>query len=72
MKKNYEIAGMSCGGCVNSVKKALLQVPDVENVEVQLNPPSAVIIMNRSIELDQLQAQLNKTGHYSIKELISL
>ena len=72
MKINYELAGMSCGGCVNSVKKALLQVPDVENVEVQLNPPSAVIAMNRSIELDQLQAQLNKTGHYSIKELISL
>lgn len=72
MKKNYELEGMSCGGCVNNVKKSLLQVPDVENVEVQLHPPGAVITMNKSIDVDELQAQLNKGGHYTIKELISL
>ena len=72
MKKKYELEGMSCGGCVNNVKKSLLQVPYVENVEVQLHPPGAVITMNKSIDVDELQAQLNKAGHYSIKELISL
>lgn len=71
MKKNYELEGMSCGGCVNSVKRALLQVPDVTEVEVHLNPQGAVITMNKSIAVDQLQRQLKKAGNYSIKEVVS-
>lgn len=27
MKKSYELTGMSCGGCVANVKRALLHVP---------------------------------------------
>lgn len=71
MKKTYEIAGMSCGGCVNSVKKALMQISDVTEAEVQLRPPGAVLTMNKAVEVDELQAQLKKVGHYSIKELVS-
>ncbi|RUA34442.1 Copper chaperone CopZ [Marivirga sericea] len=71
MKKRYELQGMSCGGCVNSVKKALLQVPDVSNVEIQLRPPGAVITLNKPITLEELQAELKKAGHYTIKEDIS-
>lgn len=70
MKKNYEITGMSCGGCVNSVKQALLKVPDVTEVEVQLHPQTAVLTMNKSIDLVELQTQLKKAGHYTIKEAI--
>ena len=69
MKKNYEIKGMSCGGCVSSVKKALLQLPDVTEADVQLNPQSAVLTMNRPVKVEELQAQLSNSGHYSIKEL---
>lgn len=72
MKKKYELQGMSCGGCVNNVKKALEQLPDVTETDVQLNPQSVVITMNNPISVDQLQTQLNKAGHYTIKELISL
>ena len=39
MKKNYALEGMSCASGVNSVKLALLQVPDVREGEVQLHPP---------------------------------
>ena len=62
---------MSCGGCVNNVKRALLQLLDVTEAEVKLNPQSAVITMDKSIGVDELQAQLNKAGHYTIKELVS-
>jgi len=68
MKKEYELQGMSCGGCVNKVKRALLQVPEVTEAEVHLNPQGAVITMNKSIAVDELQAQLTKAGHYTIKE----
>ena len=69
MKKNYELTGMSCGGCVANVKRALLQVTDVENAEVQLHPQSAVLTLSKSIDVKELQDQLNKVGHYTIKEV---
>ncbi|PQJ12332.1 copper resistance protein CopZ [Flavipsychrobacter stenotrophus] len=71
MKKEYELQGMSCGGCVSNVKRALLQVPDVTEAEVHLNPQGAVITMNKSIAVDELQTQLKKAGHYTIKEIVS-
>jgi mercuric transport protein len=37
------ITGMTCGHCVAAVKKALAAVPGVEEVEVTLSPPRAVV-----------------------------
>ena len=58
---------MSWGYCVIKVKNALLQLPDVTETDVPLHPQSAVITMNKLIYVDVFQAQLNKPGHYSIK-----
>ena len=71
MQKEYELQGMSCGGCVNIVIGSLLQVPDVTEAEVQLNPQRAVITMNKPIGIDELQSHLKKAGNYSIKEIDS-
>ena len=71
MKKNYELQGMSCGGCVSNVKGALSQIPNVEDVVVQLKPPIANITMSKSIDVNELQTHLNKAGHYTIKEIES-
>jgi len=70
MKKNYEIKGMSCGGCVSNVKMALLQLPDITEADVQLNPQIAVLTMNKPINTEELQTQLKKAGHYTIKEAL--
>jgi copper chaperone len=32
------VTGMTCGGCVNSVKKVLAAMPGVQNVDVTLDP----------------------------------
>mgnify|MGYP000668599091 CR=1 FL=1 len=71
MKKKYELSGMSCGGCVNSVRQILLQIPDVIAAEIQLNPPTAVLTMNKDIALEKLQEQLAQSGNYTIRDLIS-
>ena len=71
MKKNYQIQGMSCGGCVSNVKRTLLQVPDVTEAEVHLNPQGAVITMSKDIDVEELQTQLSKSGHYTIKEALT-
>jgi len=70
MKKTYELNGMSCGGCVNTVKQALLKLPDVTEAEVQLNPQKVILSMNKIVDLAELQSQLSLAGHYTIKETI--
>ena len=72
MKKSYELTGMSCGGCVKSVKNALLQLSGVEEAEIQLNPPTAILTMSKPLDVDELQAQLKKAGYYTIKEIVSV
>lgn len=59
MEKTYQVQRMSCGGCVNNVKRALLQVPDVKETKVQLHLQRAVLTMSKSIDVGELQAQLN-------------
>ena len=71
MEKTYQLQGMSCGGCVNNVKRALLQVAHVIEAEVQLNPQRAVLTMSKSVDVEELQTQLTKAGHYTIKEIVS-
>lgn len=38
-----EVKGMTCGGCVNSVTKALQAVPGVEAADVSLEKQQAVV-----------------------------
>ena len=71
MNKEFELAGMSCDGCVSHVKKALLQIPGVTDAEVQLHSQRAVLTMSKPINVDELQSQLSKSGLYTIKEIIA-
>lgn len=66
MKKYYGLKGMSCEGCVNSVKQALIELPDVTDAEVKLQPQGVLLTMNKSIDTHVLQTQLDKAGHYTI------
>lgn len=43
MKITLRIEGMSCGGCVRSVDKALRQVPGVSDVQVDLGAGAAAV-----------------------------
>ena len=75
MEKKYQIQGMSCGGCVNHVKHALLQIPGVEDADVQLKPQMILLTMREPVALQTLQAQLGKAGNYTInpiRDIISI
>jgi copper chaperone CopZ len=40
---NLSISGMTCSGCVNTVKRVLSRVPGVTNVDVNLDQGAAVV-----------------------------
>ena len=69
MTKEYVLNGLSYSGCVGNVKQALLEVPNVQYVDVLLFPQTAFITMSKSININQLQSQLSRSGNYTIDEI---
>ena len=60
--KTYAVEGMTCGGCVGSVKAALERV--ASQVSVTLDPPLATF--ESALPLSGLNAALAGAGHYSL------
>ena len=69
MTKEYLLNGLSYSGCVGNVKQALLEVPNVQYVDVLLFPQTAFITISKSININQLQSQLSRSGNYTIDEI---
>ena len=68
MTHTYNITGMTCGSCVAKVKSKLLMLGDVENAEVKLESPQAIITMQKNIDTDVLQSAIGKAGNYTISD----
>ena len=66
MNQVVEINGMSCGGCVKSVEKALQTIDGVKSVNVTLSPPKANLQTEHTISNEQLKDVLSKAGGYSL------
>ena len=64
----YHIGGMSCGGCVSTVKQKLSSVPGVTSVTVDLGKKEAEITSSQEIKTATLRSAFNNT-HYTISEL---
>lgn len=57
------IAGMTCGGCVNSVTRVLKDLPGVSQVEVTLLPSQAKIGFDESMaNVDMLSQAVQEAG----------
>ncbi len=67
--KTYKIEGMTCGGCVASVKKQLQTASEINETHVQLDFPQAKLHFNRPIDIESLEALVKKAGNYSISEI---
>jgi copper chaperone CopZ len=61
----YQVSGLTCGGCVNRVKKTLAEYAD--SAEVTLTPPEA-ILTNPIIDINALNEALSQTGSYQLSQ----
>ena len=62
----FDIDGVSCGGCVGSVKRALQKVDGVSDVEVSLNPGHATVNADVSLaSAAQILAAITKLGYHA-------
>ena len=70
MKNQFEVLGMSCGGCSNHVAKVLSNVEGVTNVEMNLQKKTALVEMDIQIPLETFATALkNGGGNYTIRQL---
>ena len=67
IKHTYHIGGMSCGGCVSTVKNKLSAASGVTSVTVDLARKQAEITSSKPLNADFLQDALSHT-HYAITE----
>jgi len=58
-----KIEGMTCGGCVNSVKTVLEKLPGVDQVEVSLDNAEAVVQHDATqTSVEQLKEAISDAG----------
>ncbi|MDZ4712849.1 MAG: heavy metal-associated domain-containing protein [bacterium] len=67
---SYNISGMSCSGCVATVKNKLSSVFGVTSVKVDLGKKQAEITSSQEITIDILQDALRNTS-YTITKLVT-
>ncbi len=66
MEHTYIINGMTCNHCRSSVEKALNAIEGI-HATVTLDPPIAIISMDKHISMKVLQDVLSKVGNYTIE-----
>ena len=71
MKKEYQINGIGCGGCIARVKKTLEAHPAIKTAEIFLTPKKgmSLISMTKKLSVVDLQKQLNIIEGFTITEL---
>ena len=61
---NFDINGMTCGGCTGSVKRVLSKLDGVSQVEVSLTPGSATVQMDPSrVTAAGIQSAITSLGY---------
>ena len=67
MKHTYKIEGVTCKSCEEKIKKNLLQLPDIQEIDLSKETKKLVLTMSKHIETHILQAALD--AKYTISEL---
>ena len=66
MNQIVSIKGMTCGGCVKSVEKALSTIEGVQEVSVTLNPPQADLQAAQTVTDQLINKALSAAGDYRV------
>lgn len=61
--KTVKIKGMSCGHCVQAVKKALGQIEGITNVEVNLEKGEASYEEKSPVDPEIVRDRIKKAGY---------
>jgi len=61
MKQIFEVENIKCGGCVNSIKTALLKLENIEDVSIEKEINTVTVVGN--VEKSVVVNKLNELGY---------
>ncbi|MBC9002220.1 heavy-metal-associated domain-containing protein [Micromonospora aurantiaca (nom. illeg.)] len=63
MKTTYQVNGMTCGHCVNSVSTELSALPGVTDVQVDLAGGRVTVTSQNPLDVDAVRAAVDEAGY---------
>ncbi|WBC10582.1 heavy-metal-associated domain-containing protein [Micromonospora sp. CA-248089] len=63
METTYQVSGMTCGHCVNSVSTELSALPGVTDVQVDLASGRVTITSQNPLDADAVRAAVDEAGY---------
>ena len=61
---NFDVSGMTCGGCTGSVQRALSKIDGVSHAEVTLRPGAATVFADPArVTSAQIEAAITGLGY---------
>ena len=63
MSTIIEIVNLKCNGCVNTVKKGVLSIDGINEVDVDLEASKVKVPTENNELIDQVKAKLSKMGY---------
>ena len=72
MTHTYQLTGLTCDGCVATVKKTLSQIAGIQSVAINEQRNEATITMTQHVSTDTLKAALANHPKYTISDVESV
>ncbi|MFI7247996.1 heavy-metal-associated domain-containing protein [Micromonospora chalcea] len=63
MESTYQVSGMTCGHCVNSVSTELSALPGVTDVQVDLATGRVTVTSQNPLDTDAVRAAVDEAGY---------
>ncbi|MCZ7472917.1 MULTISPECIES: heavy-metal-associated domain-containing protein [unclassified Micromonospora] len=63
METTYQVSGMTCGHCVNSVSTELSALPGVTDVQVDLAGGRVTVTSQNPLDVDAVRAAVDEAGY---------
>ncbi|WP_435123871.1 heavy-metal-associated domain-containing protein [Micromonospora tulbaghiae] len=63
METTYQVSGMTCGHCVNSVSTELSALPGVTHVKVDLASGRVTVTSQNPLDADAVRAAVDEAGY---------
>ncbi|MEU4636871.1 heavy-metal-associated domain-containing protein [Micromonospora chalcea] len=63
MESTYQVSGMTCGHCVNSVSTELSALPGVTGVQVDLAAGRVTVTSQNPLDTDTVRAAVDEAGY---------
>jgi len=67
--KTFDIVNLKCGGCVNTVKKGILSIDGIDQVEVDLEASKVTISTDNAKLINLVKEKLSKMGYPEIGDV---